>query len=91
MKKLSKTKYYTQKTNIKATMLGDLAILLIPVMIAAVEGAPDLPHLAQYWIMQSLAIALVVLKFVSKLWKEDEPSNSESNEDNNTTDEQHIN
>lgn len=81
MKSILKTKYYKKKTTVVASALGDLAVLLIPVMIATVEGAPNLPHSVQYWTMQIMSIVLVILKFASKFWKE-----PDTTEDFNTQD-----
>lgn len=45
---------------------GDMAVVAIPLMIAAVENAPDLNHKAAYWVIQSLSVALALFNLGTK-------------------------
>lgn len=45
---------------------GDMVVVAFPIMIAAVENAPNLQVNAAYWIIQSLSILLAIAHFHAK-------------------------
>jgi len=51
-----------------ARVVGDFALLLIPAMMPIVANAP-LSGDAKYWANAFFTIALITVKFVSKLWQ----------------------
>jgi hypothetical protein len=51
-----------------ARAVGDLSLLLIPVMMPIVANAP-LSDDAKYWANAAFTVALITLKFISKLWQ----------------------
>lgn len=54
-----------------ARIIGDLALILIPVLQTIVNNAPDVSDHVKYWMISFLTSALVVVKFASKLWQSD--------------------
>ena len=47
-------------------MLGDFAIIAIPLLIAAVQNAPNVAPIAQYWTVQGATILLAGVNLFSK-------------------------
>lgn len=45
---------------------GDMMVVAFPVMIAAVENAPNLQANAAYWIVQTLSVLLALAHFHAK-------------------------
>ena len=62
-------KYYTQKTVPWASVLGDAFIVMIPILITAIQGAPNLAAAQKHWYMTWCSIILTGLKFVLKTIK----------------------
>lgn len=50
----------------KWKMHGDLAVVTIPLMIAAVENAPNIRPDVAYWIIQIGTVALAGFNFIAK-------------------------
>lgn len=52
----------------KARLIGDFALLMIPVLVPIISNAP-LSDNSKYWLNAILTIALVTAKFITKLWQ----------------------
>lgn len=64
------TKYYTEKTKIWASVMGDMCIVAIPIMQQLIQNAPNLTKSQVYWWTGFCTIAAVIAKFVLKAIKE---------------------
>jgi hypothetical protein len=53
-----------------ARVIGDLALVLIPVLEAVVSNAPNIGDEGKYWLSSLLTTSLVLCKFITKLWQE---------------------
>lgn len=62
--------FYTQKTQVWASVMGDMCIVAIPIMQQLVENAPNLSDSQKYWWTGVCTIAAIVAKFVLKAIKE---------------------
>lgn len=50
-------------------VIGDLALVMIPVFQTIISSAPGVNDHVKYWIGAILTTALVLVKFISKLWQ----------------------
>lgn len=74
---LLKSRYYKKKTNATAAALGDLAILLIPVIQVAIQTAPEMNPSLQHWLQTGVACVLIIFKFALKTIKAKDNEESE--------------
>lgn len=63
---------YYKPTPIKWRMIGDLLILLIPVFTVLISEAPNLDAVTKYWLGGGLNIMLVIGKYATNCFKEEE-------------------
>lgn len=61
--------YYTKKTAPWASVLGDAFVVMIPMAILAIQGAPNMSDHQKYWWMQGCSMVLAGLKFLLKAIK----------------------
>lgn len=67
-KTIEDTRFYSP-TPPKWRMLGDMFLLLIPVIDGIIAAAPDLEESKKYWLAAGLNLALVGLKFLTNIPK----------------------
>lgn len=60
---------YNKPTPKHLKILGDLAIVLIPIITAALPSAP-ISENSKYWFMLGANCSLVVFKFITKLYSD---------------------
>ncbi|MNG66032.1 hypothetical protein D3C71_344330 [compost metagenome] len=65
-----KLENYHKPTPYHLKVLGDLAIMLIPILTAAIPSAP-IQENSKYWIMLGCNCSLVIFKFITKLYSDD--------------------
>lgn len=68
LRKLEKTRYFSP-TPIDWRIVGDVCLILIPIVDGIIAAAPDLSEGKRYWLAAGLNIALVVVKFLTNLPK----------------------
>lgn len=66
------TSFYSRKTKVWASALGDAALLMIPIVNKLIEDAPNMNDIQKYWWSGVFTIIGIAAKFVLKLVKEDE-------------------
>lgn len=59
-----KSNYYSP-TPKRWRIIGDVALLLIPVVSVAISEAPEMNDVVKYWLSQGCTIALVLVKFLT--------------------------
>lgn len=64
--------YYEKKTRIWASMLGDLFLILIPVVGTMIQEAPNLTENQKYWWAGAFTTCSIALKFILKTIKDEE-------------------
>jgi hypothetical protein len=64
-----KEKYYSP-TPKNLRILGDLFLILIPVVQTTIGAAPNLDEVTKYWIGAACTLGLVMAKFTTNLFTE---------------------
>jgi len=67
--------FYSRKTQVWASVLGDMALVMIPIMTKLIEDAPNLTDSQKYWWSGFFTISGIAAKFILKLFKENEQVN----------------
>lgn len=66
------TDFYSRKTQVWASVLGDMALVMIPIVTKLIEDAPNLTDAQKYWWSGVCTITGIAAKFILKLFKENE-------------------
>lgn len=66
------TSYYRKRTKMWANVLGDAALVMIPVINKLIEDAPNMSEAQKYWWSGVFTIVGIAAKFGLKLIKENE-------------------
>lgn len=64
--------FYSRKTQVWASALGDMALIMIPIVTKLIEDAPNLNDSQKYWWAGICTISGIASKFILKLFKENE-------------------
>lgn len=64
--------YYDKKTKMWASVVGDLFLVLIPIVGTLIQEAPNLSEAQKYWWAGAFTTSSIALKFLLKLIKNEE-------------------
>lgn len=64
--------FYSRKTQVWASVLGDMMLVMIPIVSKLIEDAPNLTDAQKYWWAGVCTITAIASKFILKLFKENE-------------------
>lgn len=63
--------YYSKKTKAWASALGDMFLVMIPVVGTLIEQAPNMSEAQKYWWAGAFTTFSIGLKFILKLVKDE--------------------
>ena len=66
------TSYYKKRTKMWASITGDMALVMIPIINKLIEDAPNMSEAQKYWWAGIFTIIGIAAKFLLKLVKENE-------------------
>lgn len=66
---MKQSRYY-KPTPKKWRIIGDLALLLVPVISVSVSQAPGLSEVVKFWLVQGCSWVLIGVKFLTNLTTE---------------------
>ena len=64
--------YYDKKTKMWASVVGDLFLVLIPIVGTLIQEAPNLSEAQKYWWAGAFTTGSIAIKFLLKLIKNEE-------------------
>lgn len=64
--------YYDKKTKMWASVVGDLFLVLIPIVGTLIQEAPNLSEAQKYWWAGAFTTGSIALKFLLKMIKNEE-------------------
>lgn len=64
--------YYSKRTKAWASALGDLFLVLIPVVGTLIQEAPNMSEDQKYWWAGAFTTGSIAIKFILKLVKDEE-------------------
>lgn len=63
---------YKHPTPARFRKIGDLCLVVMPVIQSGIMSAPDLGDSAKYWLMLAVSVVMVTAKFITNMFKDDQ-------------------